>query len=1440
MSTQLTLRRGNTAQTLVFTGASAEPTVDTDRNLIVIHDGVTPGGHPAAKLTFANSAFNQANAAFNKANTVATDLSANLTLIEGINTTQNTNISGKVSKTGDTMTGTLNVVDLSASGNVTVTGNLTSNYALVTENLTANNAIVSHTLYAGIATQLATPLPNLIAQFTGNTDTYVQVNAQNIDPEGSSDYVATADVGNDTTFYVDLGIQNSQLDFGNIKRLDGYLYVQGNTGQIGGNLVIGTASGTAGQQIRFVSGGLEDDNVIVVLESSTSEFKNNVIVNGTLSGTTITNMQNKTQASFDAANSATSNASAASSYANAAFNHANAAFNAANSIPIVDSYARDTANSAGVYANGAFVQANAAFDKANSSFTINGQTIYLGNTVTLNQLSNGSYNLVLNSDGSLSVPGAISIPTGSDFYFNAPNAGAPNYWGSVNIIWGAGGNSASLVFNKFGAQLSSTEPITLSANNYTLVLTKSGELQFPNGTKQTTAYSGIVFDAANSSGSYANSAFDAANSASNYANGAFAKANAAYDSQNTTGSYANSAYAEANTAYSAASNAYNFATSVNVYAYGAFTQANSAFDAANSAGAYANSAYNQANTATTNAATADSKAVTAGSYANSAYNQANTATTDAATADGKAVTAGNYANSAYNQANTATTDAATADGKAVTAGNYANSAYDQANTANTNAATADSKAVTAGSYANSAFLKANSAYDSQNTTGSYANSAYNQANTATTNAATADSKAVTAGSYANSAFGVANSASVYANGSFIQANAAFDQANAAFLQANTPSHVANSAAVYANGAFAQANAAFNKANTSLQNSGVNSITSGSLSITNTGGTALSVTGNVIFNNDLTVTGNLTISGNVTSFSANDIVINDSIIYLANNNSGNTVDIGLVGHFIQSPTGYQHTGVVRDATDGTWKFFSNVTTEPLTTVNFTGAIYDPILVGEVTADKATINGVNLLPYTQSSFAHANASYNQANTATTNAATADSKAVTAGSYANSAFAAANSAGSYANSAFVKANNALANTSGAIFNGDLKIGSGGKLIVLPVGGDEGGEIFLDKPPNGTLGGGVTIDAYQNKLRIFEQGGTARGVYIDLTQASAGVGTDLLQGSSGSAGSYANSAFGVANSAALYANGAFAQANAAFSKANGAVQTGFTTISANGTNITPTSNADTFTITAATANGINVLNPSSKTIDLGLRTSGVTSGTYGGSTNIPVLVVDGFGRVTSAANVAVSTTINLAGGSGSGSVSGGGTLTVSGGTGITTSVSGSTITVTNSGVTSFNGATGAITFGSANVTNALGYTPSNRAGDAFTGAISSSGSITGSSLTSNTSITVNTNGNITSNTFTTGASVTQVNVDSFATTTFRSAKYEVQMTAGTSYHVIELRVVHDGTTVWLAQYGEIFTGSSLGTFDASITTGVLNLQFTPASATATTVRVIRTAIPV
>ena len=67
-------------------------------------------------------------------------------------------------------------------------------------------------------------------------------------------------------------------------------------------------------------------------------------------------------------------------------------------------------------------------------------------------------------------------------------------------------------------------------------------------------------------------------------------------------------------------------------------------------------------------------------------------------------------------------------------------------------------------------------------------------------------------------------------------------------------------------------------------------------------------------------------------------------------------------------------------------------------------------------------------------------------------------------------------------------------------------GKLQSKYTSGDEGGEFFLNKSEtNTTLNTGVTVDVWQNRLRFFEQGGTARGAFIDISTMQAGVGTNL-----------------------------------------------------------------------------------------------------------------------------------------------------------------------------------------------------------------------------------------------------------------------------------------------------------------------------------------------
>lgn len=51
--------------------------------------------------------------------------------------------------------------------------------------------------------------------------------------------------------------------------------------------------------------------------------------------------------------------------------------------------------------------------------------------------------------------------------------------------------------------------------------------------------------------------------------------------------------------------------------------------------------------------------------------------------------------------------------------------------------------------------------------------------------------------------------------------------------------------------------------------------------------------------------------------------------------------------------------------------------------------------------------------------------------------------------------------------------------------------------IGGAEGGEIHLAKPASGTsLAGDIIVDVFGNNVRIFEEGGTYRGVVFDITK--------------------------------------------------------------------------------------------------------------------------------------------------------------------------------------------------------------------------------------------------------------------------------------------------------------------------------------------------------
>jgi len=114
------------------------------------------------------------------------------------------------------------------------------------------------------------------------------------------------------------------------------------------------------------------------------------------------------------------------------------------------------------------------------------------------------------------------------------------------------------------------------------------------------------------------------------------------------------------------------------------------------------------------------------------------------------------------------------------------------------------------------------------------------------------------------------------------------------------------------------------------------------------GATLSLTSDATVGGNLTVNGNFIQNGSVTTLNANNVTINDTVIYMANNNPANTYDIGIVGHFTAGT--YQHTGIIRDHNTNIWTFFSNVSTEPTGNVlTFDGnTTYDTVKLGSLNA------------------------------------------------------------------------------------------------------------------------------------------------------------------------------------------------------------------------------------------------------------------------------------------------------------------------------------------------------------------------------------------------------------------------------------------------------------------------------------------------------------
>ena len=110
------------------------------------------------------------------------------------------------------------------------------------------------------------------------------------------------------------------------------------------------------------------------------------------------------------------------------------------------------------------------------------------------------------------------------------------------------------------------------------------------------------------------------------------------------------------------------------------------------------------------------------------------------------------------------------------------------------------------------------------------------------------------------------------------------------------------------------------------------------------------TGNVSTTGNLTVDGDFTVSGSNVVVSATQIQIEDTLLQLGHTNANNTVDLGLVVSYNDGTQ--KHAGIVKDVTDGKWKLFDGVTSEPGTTVNFGQGSLDVLALLTLEANSIT--------------------------------------------------------------------------------------------------------------------------------------------------------------------------------------------------------------------------------------------------------------------------------------------------------------------------------------------------------------------------------------------------------------------------------------------------------------------------------------------------------
>ena len=201
-------------------------------------------------------------------------------IVSALNGVQNTPIGNAIANTGAFTT-------LTANGAVTFTSNVQSNGytsgALVVSGGigVAGNIELPGTAQIHVGSELGGTFTGSQLLMVANVNSYSQAVKQNISAgsSASSDWIAVANNGDDSNFYIDMGINSntySDSAFTAQSANDGYLYVNG------GNLVLGTQS--SGKNIIFHAGNTLAANIVATMSYTNLTLSQNTVATSTSTG----------------------------------------------------------------------------------------------------------------------------------------------------------------------------------------------------------------------------------------------------------------------------------------------------------------------------------------------------------------------------------------------------------------------------------------------------------------------------------------------------------------------------------------------------------------------------------------------------------------------------------------------------------------------------------------------------------------------------------------------------------------------------------------------------------------------------------------------------------------------------------------------------------------------------------------------------------------------------------------------------------------------------------------------------------------------------------------------------------------------------------------------------------------------------------------------------